>query len=146
MELIWVAVLGLAVLVVEAYRYVRVERIQESCRQSLQNIRNSHDELMRQIRREITASFARKIEGLEAQLANRDAIVEGLEEKLDDGRQASKDLEQRFAEETGTLRKELARTSEFCQVVQEQLRQSHEREEALRMGIHKAKEFLEIAE
>jgi hypothetical protein len=139
MEMIWIAMLALAVLVIEAFRFSRIEKYQLQCEQSLHELRAHHDVLMRQTGKRLEGEYSKRIDGLMAQVANRDGVVEGLEEKL-------KVLESNCSRETSRLRTELERSSEFCQVIQKQLRESHEREEALRIGMNKAKELLTIAE
>ena len=82
MEMIWIAMLALAVLVIEAFRFSRIEKYQLQCEQSLHELRAHHDVLMRQTGKRLEGEYSKRIDGLMAQVANRDGVVEGLEEKL----------------------------------------------------------------
>lgn len=144
MELIWIAVLGLAVLVVEAYRYVRVERIQESCRQSLQNIRNSHDELMRQTRNQLEGEYSKRIEGLQLQLANRDEVIQRSEKTILESRQKYETSIKNYAEEISILSQELKRLHESDASNRRKLNHAEQQNEKLLSQARKARTLLEF--
>lgn len=76
--------------------YVKSERLRLMCHESVESLRDHHNQLMRQTRSELEKRYSSKVNSLTLQLQNRDEVVDELGAKLDALRQANKELTAKY--------------------------------------------------
>jgi len=103
--LIVAVVVGVLFLIGVAVHFTHLEKVQNDCQDSLGNLRAHHDEMMRQIRRDLEAKFVKEAIELRAGIEERNQTIAAKCAEVASGAASLASLRELYAESETKLEK-----------------------------------------